>query len=72
MTGRELAEALLALPDPDAEVVAWNPGEWWELSAPVHMQDSVHPWGFIMIEKNMTERQAISDRARERHYEAVR
>jgi hypothetical protein len=64
MTGRELARRLMDLPNPDAPVFFWNPGEYWSPSDPVLLQDGLNPYGFIMVEKNMVSRHFVSEAAR--------
>ena len=53
MTARQLAEALLSMPNPDAPVVFWNPGEYWLPEAPVQ-----NP-AYVMVEKNMIDRSEL-------------
>lgn len=72
MTGRELAQALLALPNPDAPVFHWNPGEYWEPSGVSLHQDGAQPWAFIMVEHNLIDRTEISRICREQHNEAMK
>lgn len=54
MTARELAEALLALPDPDTPVFCWAPGQYWELESPHRMRRSDGA-EWIMVELNQIE-----------------
>lgn len=64
MTARELAQALLTLPNPDAPVFCWAPGQYWELSEPHLQQLSTLPHTWALIELNLTTRAEVGDAAR--------
>ena len=53
MTARQLAEKLLALPNPDAPVFMWAPGQYWEPQNP-HLQQCgglPHAWAMIEVDQ---------------------
>lgn len=66
ITGRQLAEWLLACPNPDAPVFCWTPGAYWEVQSPVNMQaGAMIPHSFVMIELNACSRSAVDKAARD-------
>lgn len=68
ITARQLAEKLLALPNPDAPVFGWSPGAYWEVSlASVHNhQVGSLPCSFAMIELNACSRADVDLAAKAR------
>lgn len=67
LTARQLAEKLLALPDPDAPVFGWSPGTCWEIEpANVHNhQVGITGNSWVMLELNACTRNAVYAAARE-------
>lgn len=67
LTARQLAEKLLALPNPDAPVFCWAPGQCWEPDpASVHNHQVGNlPYSWVMIELNACTRNAVDAAARE-------
>jgi len=53
LTVRQLIEALQAMPNPEAPVVGWAPGQYMALSAPATMQFGALPLGYVMLEVNV-------------------
>lgn len=63
MTARQLAEKLLALPNPDAPVFAWAPGQYWEIEPPQPHTLLAGAW--IMLELNRIDTADVRAAAKE-------
>lgn len=65
LTARQLAERLLAVPNPDAPVFLWAPGQYWEPSPVVYNhQVGNAPYSFVLLEVNACEKAEVHEAAR--------